>query len=144
MKIKDILKGKGSNIYSVGPNQTVQEAIRILNDHKIGSLLVTESEKVVGIITERDVLKECGRAPQLLNQTFVQDVMSKELIICSPEDDVDYIMGVMTDKHIRHLPIIEKGKLAGMISIGDIVKSQLHESVHEIKYLRDYIMGTRV
>ena len=144
MKIRHIINEKGTNIITVTPEQSVQEAIAILVEHNIGSLLVMKGKEVVGIITERDVLNEYNKNLQLLSEKKVQDVMTKQLIICGPDDDIDDIMSVMTEKHIRHLPIILNGEVKGMISIGDIVKSQLHEHEHQIKYLSDYITGSRI
>ena len=144
MKIRHIIHEKGTSIISVSPEQSVQEAIAILAEHNIGSLLVMKGQEVAGIITERDVLNECNKNPQILSQKMVRDVMTKQLIICSPDDDVDDIMSVMTEKHIRHLPVMLNGEVKAMISIGDIVKSQLHEHEHQIKYLSDYITGSRI
>ena len=143
MKIQSILSEKGNVVFQIGPDQTVQEAVNILVRHNIGSLLVVDSEEVVGIVTERDVLRQCAVNSGALQQTVVKDIMTRDIVVCQPEDDIDEAMSVMIKKHIRHLPILDKDRIAGMISIGDIVKSQLRGAQHEIKYLRDYITGVR-
>lgn len=141
-KIKEVLKDKGPVVFRVQPSQTVYEAIQVMVNHNIGSVLVvTEDERLVGILTERDILKQCVRRCDRLRTTLVESVMTTDLIIGLPEDRVDYILGVMTANMIRHIPILEDGKIMGIISIGDLVKSQLQDAQYENRYLKDYIMG---
>ena len=153
MKIKDILHEKGNDVVTIEPNGTVQEAISRLNEHGIGALIVTgERGETSGIITERDILRVCGdrcialSEPSLLEETscpsLVQDVMTKDLIIGVPDDDLDYVMGIMTKNRIRHLPVMDGKKLVGIISIGDVVNAHLAESEFENRMLKDYIHGT--
>jgi CBS domain-containing protein len=142
MKVKDILKDKGGKVATIGPEKTIYEAIKALVEKNIGSLLVMdENGAIAGIITERDILKECDRSFQMLNQTKVRDVMTKELIAASPDDDVDYVENIMTRNRVRHLPIIANKKLEGIISIGDIVNVMRGECTVENRYLKDYISG---
>lgn len=141
MKVQSILSQKGNVVFQIGPNETVQQAVDLLVKHNIGSLIVASGKDVVGIITERDILRQCAVNSSALNLALVKDIMTKDIIFCSPEDEVDEAMSAMTKKRIRHLPIIDEDGIAGMISIGDLVKSQLQVSQHEIKYLRDYITG---
>lgn len=141
MKIKDIVKAKGSTVFSVHPDKTVRDAIDMLVQYNIGSLLVVDDARPVGIFTERDTLRICAKDEERLAEVRIGDVMSTDLIIGQLEDEVEDMLKVMTEKHIRHLPILEHGYLAGMVSIGDLVKSQLDENAVTIHYLRDYITG---
>jgi CBS domain-containing protein len=153
MQIRDILLEKGTEVVTIGAGQTIHDAIGKLNKHGIGALIVTgEGEKIIGIITERDVHRICGNNCVRLTESkaqeqsdcpcLVQDTMTKELIIGIPDDDVNYVMGIMTKNHIRHLPVLDSGKLVGIISIGDLVNAHLEEQVFENRTLRDYIQGT--
>ena len=140
MKIRDVLKAKGSQVYSVAPHRTVQEALALLVQFHVGALLVVDDDgHPVGIISERDVLRECHRADGRLGGVTVREVMTRELIIGVPDDDLDYTMGIMTNNRIRHLPIVDGDRIAGLVSIGDVVKSCLEETAYENRYLREYI-----
>ncbi len=142
MKVRDILKSKGPDVATIGVDETIYDAVRKLVEKNIGSLLVVdEKAAVAGIITERDILKECERRLELLKQTRVREVMTKELIVASPEDDLDYVENVMTRNRVRHLPVISGKKLEGIISIGDIVNVMRGECKVENRYLKDYISG---
>ena len=142
MKVSDIVKERP--LSTIAPDKTVQEAIRILNQHNIGALPVcNEKGELAGIITERDVLRLCdgGDVAKGLQQK-VSAVMTKNLIICVPDDSIENAMRVMTNKRIRHLPIIGEGRrLVGILSIGDIVKAKLDDASTEIRFLRDYVTG---
>lgn len=151
MQISDILHEKGTNVITIKPGQSMHEAIGSLNEHRIGALIVTgDAGQVVGIITERDVLRKCGERCGRIDKSAasaasacsftVQDAMTTELVIGVPEDDPDYAMGVMTKNRIRHLPILDKGKLTGIISIGDLVNAHLEEMVIESRTLKDYLL----
>ena len=142
MKVSDIVKERP--LSTIAPDKTVQEAIRILNQHNIGALPVCDEKgELAGIITERDVLRLCdgGDVAKGLQQK-VSAVMTKNLIICVPDDSIENAMRVMTNKRIRHLPIIGEGRrLVGILSIGDIVKAKLDDASTEIRFLRDYVTG---
>ncbi|MGD2153200.1 MAG: CBS domain-containing protein [Gemmatimonadales bacterium] len=143
MRIKDILREKGSDVVTIVPGATVRDAIVRLNEHNIGSLVVTtENGVVVGIITERDILREVAERCEEAQAREVIDVMTREVIIGVPEDDLDYVMGVMTKNRIRHLPVLSETGLVGIISIGDVVNKSLRETAFENRMLRDYIHGT--
>lgn len=143
-KVADILRQKSRNVVTTEPDRTLEEAIRKLVDHNIGSLLVVdENGGVLGIITERDILRQCARGVAEVADTLVKDAMTRDVIIGVPEDSVDYVMGIMTMNRIRHLPILDGHDLQGMISIGDIVHSHLQEAEFENRMLRDYIHGVR-
>lgn len=142
MKIRDILGAKGASVITIGSEKTVHDAIKILVKHKIGALLVLdESEKLVGIITERDILHESAERDNKLRKTLVKEVMTKNLIIGVLDDDIEYTLGIMTKNRIRHLPIMDQNKIAGIISIGDAVKAQLDEQEFTNRYLKQYMFG---
>ena len=145
MKIRDIIKAKGPTVYSIDPDSFVSDAIEMLVRHGIGSLLVVEDSVPLGIFTERDTLRVCHTDAHRLGEIPVRDIMSTELIVGRLDDDVEDVMSVMTEKRIRHIPIVEKhGAIAGLVSIGDIVKSQLHEHATTVRYLKDYITGNDI
>jgi len=152
MRVKDILQEKGSGVVTISANMSIHAAIVKLNDHNIGALVVTgENRDIAGIITERDILQNCGTHCGRLKEPlpreeaacsyFVQDVMTKDLVIGVPDDDLNYVMGVMTKNRIRHLPILEKGRLAGIISMSDLVNAHFEEHVFESRTLKDYLHG---
>ncbi|NIN00155.1 MAG: CBS domain-containing protein [candidate division Zixibacteria bacterium] len=142
MKVKDILKDKGAKVVTISPEKSIYDAVKTLVQKNIGSLLVMDEKGgIAGIITERDVLRECERRFQELDQTKVKDVMTKDLIVASPDDDLDYVENIMTQNRVRHLPIIANKKLEGIISIGDIVNVMRGECTVENRYLKDYISG---
>ena len=142
MKVRDILKVKGSQVHSIGPDQTVLDAVALLVQHRIGALLVRDAAgAVAGILSERDVLRECQHRSAELGRISVQDAMTRDLIVCVLDDDVDYAMGVVTKNRVRHLPVMDGDQVAGMISIGDLVKASLDEVQYENRYLREYITG---
>lgn len=150
MRIKDIIQEKGTGVVTIGASQTIHEAINELNHHRIGALVVTGADgKIAGIISERDILQVCGDHCARLDEStppeetgcpsLVQDAMTKELIIGVPDDDLNYAMGIMTKNHVRHLPVLDDGTLAGIISIGDLVNVHFEEKVLKNRTLRDYI-----
>jgi CBS domain-containing protein len=142
MKVKDILKRKGNVVKTIRQNDSIRDSVRELVENNIGALVVMEeSGEIAGIITERDILRLLDKDPDDLKNISVDEIMTRNLIVCEPDDKLDYVETVMVEKRIRHLPVIENGKLIGIISIGDVVKSLLQDSKIEIKYLRDYIEG---
>ena len=124
MRLFDILKTKGTQVYTISPDVSLADVVLTLVQRNCGSLVVCDGETMVGIITERDILKACSGGQGDLAQIPVRAQMSVNLTTGSPDDDVSHTMGIMTKKRIRHLPILQDGKLAGMISIGDVVKAQ--------------------
>ena len=142
-KIKDLLKIKGRSVITVKPNEPVQAAIQKLVDNDIGALPVCDDKgAILGIVSERDLLKECSQGSRMIGSTKVKDVMTKDVVIGIPEDELDYVLNIMTQKRIRHLPIMVGAKLEGIISIRDIVEEQLAESKAQVRYLGDYISGS--
>ncbi len=151
MRIRDILRQKGTHVVTIESDRTVHDAVCKLNEYKIGALVVTdESGEICGIITERDILRQCGeRCGHLAREEaqerrcppLVKDIMTADLIIGVPDDDLTYVMAVMTKNRIRHLPVMDEGRLAGIISIGDVVYAHLESTEFENRRLRDYIHG---
>jgi CBS domain-containing protein len=140
MKVCDILHTKGTAVMTTTPDATLHDALRTLVNARVGALVVVNLEgKVVGIITERDLLRVCADHSGEINSSRVADWMTTNLIIGVPKDEIGYIMGIMTNNCIRHLPIMDNGRLEGIISIGDAVKAQLEETEFENRYLKDYI-----
>jgi len=143
MRVYDILGEKDQELQVIAPTAPLLEAINTLNGHNIGSLLVVENDALAGIITERDILHATARHGSDFLNYSVSDVMTRDLITCEREADLGDIMGLMTDKRIRHLPVVEEGELLGIISIGDVVKAQLKETQRDAQYMKDYIQGVR-
>ena len=147
MTLQDILDVKGPNVHRIDSQATLAEAARTLVEHKVGSLLVVregdgEEAGFAGIITERDILYACAAAANRpLATTRVADIMTAELITGSPADAVESVMGLMTSKRIRHLPVVSEGKLLGIVSIGDIVKAQHKRLAEDNRFMKDYIRG---
>ncbi|MCK5146761.1 CBS domain-containing protein [bacterium] len=142
MKVKDILKNKGRDVMSITSGAGLIEAMMKMSEQKVGSLIVKDGDSISGIITERDLLR-CYQSPGEINNKKVSDYMtpSGKLIIAAPGDNVQYVMAMMTEHRIKHIPVMEEGHLAGMISIGDAVKAMLDQSVQETRRLQDYITG---
>ncbi len=141
MQVREILRSKGSKVITAGPDLPLIEAIRMLVGAGVGCLVIVDGSGVVGMLTERDILRENARHFDKLAHTRIADIMTEDVIIGFLEDDVDYVMGLMTEKRIRHLPIMSEGKLAGLVSIGDVVKAKARQSEVEIRHLTDYITG---
>lgn len=141
MKIEEILRLKGHDVATVTASHTVLEAIRILVDRNIGSLVVVDGERTIGIFTERDILRLAARSPGKLDATKVGDVMTRDPVTAALGDQFDDVMQLMTRNRIRHLPVMDAGGLAGIISIGDLVKACLDMTEQENIQLRDYIGG---
>lgn len=141
MKIRDILRHKGTDVLTVAPDQPVRTAVKILSEHRIGALVVRAGDELRGIISERDVLNLVARDPERVTETPVAEVMTADLIVGVPDDDLDYVMNIMTQNRIRHLPIVTDGRLEGIVSIGDIVNAVRRSVESENRHLKDYIHG---
>src|SRR5262249_35960699 len=140
MKVREILEIKGAHVHTIEPDRTILDAVALLVEHGIGALLVREAGGVIaGIISERDVLRvSCDRSGEL-GAIRIGDVMTRGLIICGPHDEIDYAMGIVSKNRVRHLAVMDGGRVAGMISIGDLVKARLDAAEYENRYLREYI-----
>lgn len=141
MTILDILAVKGTYVYSTTPNETLQRVVELLVENNCGSLIVYESPqsaKMAGIITERDIMRACA-AGKPLQGTRVGDVMSRNVVTGTADDSVEDTMGLMTKRRVRHLPVLQGRDLAGVISIGDVVKAQHDSLTAENHHLKSYI-----
>lgn len=141
MLVKDVLKDKGTEIYSILPDQTVYEAIAKMADLNIGALLVIK-DGLEGIISERDYRNEVILKGRTSKTTPVKDIMTKDVYCVNPVDSVEECMALMTDRKFRHLPVVENNKVVGVVSIGDLVKAVISKQEVEIKNLRHYISGS--
>jgi CBS domain-containing protein len=141
MRIHEILGRKGQDIVAIDPGGRLSKALRLLVNHGIGSVLVKEGDKTLGILTERDILRVLDRDPAALEELTVGEAMTHELIVAVPDDDVSYVMEILTKNRIRHLPVMVDGTIQGIISIGDVVNALRRETESENRYLRDYVQG---
>ena len=141
MKLYEILSNKGSAVFSIEPEASLTEMAKRLVEYNCGSLVVVRHETMLGIVTERDMIKSYVATGQSLDDMTVGDVMTTNVITGAPSDEVSDTMGLMTAHRIRHLPILEDDKLAGMISIGDVVKAQHDELSVENHFMKEYIQG---
>jgi CBS domain-containing protein len=142
MKIKDISRISGRETMTIAPNASVAEAIEKMVLNKIGALPVCEaSGKLVGIISERDVIKWFYQQNKPADKTRVKDVMTIDVVIGVPDDDIDDILNIMTEKGIRHLPIMTGDRITGILSVRDVVEEKLTECHTQVRYLHDYIAG---
>jgi len=141
MKVQDILRVKGRRVLKIAPDATLADVVDSLVAHNCGSLVVCQGEEMVGIITERDILRASASGRQPLHTCRVRDQMTPNPITGHPEEDLNRVMGLLTEKRIRHLPIVQDNRLVGIISIGDVVKAQHDHLTMENHYLKSYIQG---
>ncbi len=141
MKIEEILRTKGHEVVTITEAQSVLEAARLLVERNIGGLVVTDGRRLRGIITERDVLRLAGEASADLSSISVGSVMTRDVITASLNDGLVEMMDIMTERRIRHLPVMEDERLAGIISIGDLVNACRLSAERENSQLREYIQG---
>ena len=139
MKVRDILARKGHDVMTTSPQTTLREAARLLKTHRIGALVVVEGDRPVGILSERDIVNAVADAGAEAIDAPVADFMSRDMIACSMDDTTDRLMEVMTEKRVRHLPVLENGKLAGLVSIGDVVKQRIEEISFEAEQMKMFI-----
>ncbi len=142
MKIRQIIAGKGSQVVSVTPDDSLAAAVRSMTGNKVGSALaIDESGRIMGVLTERDVLRYCSDLTSPLRETKVSAIMTTDIMVAIPEDDVETMIATMVEGRFRHLPVVDDGKLCGLVSMGDLVKSQLKHVRVENRHLKDYIEG---
>jgi len=141
--VKDILKMKGGEIFSVSPETTVYEALKVMSEKNIGSVLVLNQRKQVsGIFSERDIVRGMAKKDIDIKTTPVKSLMTKKVLNVGENYTVEECMALMTEKRIRHLPVVENGKLSGIISIGDVVKAVIFDQRFVIDQLEQYISGS--
>ena len=138
-KVKDILQNKGRNVFSVDPETMVYKAIELMCEKNIGGLMIVEGESLVGIFTERDYARKLILKGKSSKDTPIKELMTRKPFTVTPENSIEDCMKLMTDKHIRHLPVEENGVLVGLISIGDVVKFVIEEQKNIIEHLEGYI-----
>ena len=141
--VTHILEAKGSDeVHTVGPDDSVLDALERMAEKEVGALVITEaSGQIVGLLSERDYARKVVLLGRISKETPARDIMTAEVVCVAPEQSVDTCMGLMTQKHIRHLPVVIDEKLAGLISIGDVVKAVIEEQEFAIKQLEHYIAG---
>ena len=142
--IRQLLEEKGTDVWSTSPEASVYDVLLLLAEKNIGALLVLQDGELVGIVSERDYARKVVLHGKVSMETPVREIMTEEVITCSPQITIKEAMALMTEKHIRHLPVIEGTKIVGLISIGDLVKSIIADQEFMINQLENYISGTQV
>jgi len=141
MTVKAILSRKGNDVITIEPAVTLSAAVKILGEHRIGALVVVGADKqVAGILSERDIVRALAQRGSGALEEAVGQVMTRKVVTCSESDTVAALMERMTKGRFRHLPVVERGRLAGLVSIGDVVKYRLEEMEHESNALKEYIL----
>ncbi|WP_339920085.1 CBS domain-containing protein [uncultured Flavobacterium sp.] len=143
MTVNEILKKKGNEVHSIPSTITVYEALRIMGERNVGAVLVIEDDNLKGILSERDYARKIVLKNKASKDTFVHEIMDKEIVSVKPTDDLDYCMDLITNKRVRHLPVLLEEKVVGIISIGDVVKSIIELQKNTIDHLDSYIHGTK-
>ena len=142
MNVHTILRDKGKSVVTIHPDATVERAVAVLRLSGIGALVVSDDgENVVGILSERDIVEALGRLGGELLAVSVAEVMTSPVVTCEPEDSVAELMAEMTNRRIRHFPVLDDGRLTGIVSIGDLVKNRLDEIEFEAHSMRSFIAG---
>jgi len=141
MLVRDILSQKGNLVHSCAPDDTLADVADLMVGHNVGSLVVMQDDEMVGIVTERDILRASAATRGPLEFLKVSERMTRCPVVASPNDEVADIMCIMTERRIRHVPVVERGRLVGLVSIGDTVKAQHDELCRENHYLKSYIQS---
>ncbi|HEY4492674.1 MAG TPA: CBS domain-containing protein [Acidobacteriota bacterium] len=139
--VREILLEKGNAVWTISPDRSVFDALQLMADKNIGALIVTDQEKVIGIFSERDYARKIILKGKASKETSVSEIMTPVVVYVTLKETVEDCMNLMTDKRIRHLPVIEEEKLVGLISIGDVVKAIISDREFTIKQLENYITG---
>ena len=139
MKVSDILQKKGSYVFSVASSSTVLDALKIMSQKNIGAMLVLDNEKLTGILSERDYARKIILKGKASYDTLVSEIMTENPFTVQPEDKIETCMSIMSDKHIRHLPVVKDNVVLGMISIGDVVTAVINSQKEIIDHLQSYI-----
>ncbi len=142
ISMRDLLKSKGDEVWHVSPDTSLIEALRVMEYRDIGALLILEHDELKGIISERDFARTVAETGTCILKTSVENYMTKDVITVDIDQVIDVGMRLMTDNHIRHLPVVENGKVVGMITLGDVVTEILNNKDALINSLEDYIEGT--
>ena len=137
----DILRLKGHTVHSVRPDDTVLAALGVMAEHDIGAVLVLEGDQIVGILTERDYARKVALMGRASKDSPVRSIMTADVVCVPPSGTVEDCMGLMTERRVRHLPVVEHGRVIGLVSIGDLVKATIDEQEFTISQLKNYIAG---
>ncbi len=140
--VSQLLTAKGHDVWSIAPDTTVLNALQLMADKKIGALLVLADDKLVGVFSERDYARKVILKGKSSNDTPVRDVMSSDIVCVVPDQTTELCMSLMTEKRVRHLPVVDDDKVVGIISIGDVVKAVIADREDVIEQLEQYITGT--
>ncbi len=143
MTVEAVLKRKGQNVVTTAPTTSIKSAAELMSENNIAALMVVKGEATLGIVTERDIVRAFARDGMAIGGKPVQDIMTAKLITGTPEDSVKHVMQVMTNKRIRHFPVYKDGKLAGLVSIGDVVRHRVQDLELEKNVLRDAYIAAR-
>jgi CBS domain-containing protein len=141
LEVRQLLAEKGHRIFAIGPDDPVLAAVRLMADHYIGALLVMRGDELIGIVSERDYARKIILQNRASADTPVRDIMSSPVVTVKPSDTTDTCMRICTERRVRHLPVVEGGKVVGVLSIGDLVKSVINEQSQQIEHLQRYIAG---
>lgn len=140
-QVKHLLAGKGRHVYAVAPDEPVLAAIQSMADHHVGALVVLRDDELVGIVSERDYARKVILLGRSSAETPVWQIMSAPVINVSPDDTVETCMRLCTQRRIRHLPVLEAGRVMGVVSIGDLVKAVIDDQAEQLEQLQRYIAG---
>ncbi len=139
--VRDILREKGETVYSISPDDTVYNALKIMAEKNVGALLVFDGDRLAGLISERDYARKIVLKDKFSKETKVREIMTADVVTVTPDMDLDDCMELITNRRLRHLPVIEEGRVVGIISIGDIVKGIIDHKEYVIEQLENYIRG---
>lgn len=141
--VQDLLRVKGADVHTIQPEASVYVALERLAEHDIGALIVLDGDRLAGILSERDYARKVALRGRTSHELQVRDIMTTAVIVVRPNQTVDECMTLMTERRVRHLPVVDAGRLVGLISIGDVVKAIISEQAFVINQLENYITGTR-
>jgi len=141
LQVKHLLADKGNRVFSIGPDEAVLVAVRMMADRHIGALLVMNGNELAGIVSERDYARKIILQGRASSETPIRDIMTSPVVTVGPNDSIDTCMRVCTERRIRHLPVVDGGKVVGVLSIGDLVKAVISAQSQEIEQLQRYIAG---
>ena len=140
IKIRDLIKEKGFKVFAIPGSLTLKEAVGVMDEKRVGALIVVHEDKSLGMFTERDVVRQVASGVDF-GSTKVEAVDIKDLFVAQIDDDLEYAMTIMIQKNIRHLPVVEEGKLAGFLSMRDVVKVQVKSLEAEVRHMKDFVSG---
>ena len=141
LQVKHLLAEKGDRVFAIGPDEPVLVAVRMMADRYVGALLVMDGDKLAGIVSERDYARKVILKGRSSAETPVRDLMTSQVITVGPDDSTDTCMRLCTERHVRHLPVVDGNKVVGVLSIGDLVKAVISAQSQEIEQLQRYIAG---